>query len=69
MRQKEHSEPEELTETVQVVKVSFSGQEYRGMQSLYAYLLQNPFDDPAGLSLYVELQHMMAALMLGEWYE
>ena len=36
---------------------------------IYAYLLQNPFDDPAGLSLYVELQHMMAALMLGEWYE
>ena len=36
---------------------------------IYAYLLQTPFDDPAGLSLYVELQHMMAALMLGEWYE
>ena len=36
---------------------------------IYAYLLQNPFDDPAGLSLYVELQHMMAALMLGEWFD
>ena len=36
MRQKEHSEPEELTETAQAVKVGFSGQEYRGMQSLCA---------------------------------
>ena len=36
MRQKEHSEPEELTETVQVVEVSFSGQEYRGRQALCA---------------------------------
>ena len=36
MRQKEHSEPEELTETAQTVKVSFSGQEYRGMKSLCA---------------------------------
>ena len=38
MRQKEHSEPEELTETVQVVEVSFSGQEYRGRQALCAGL-------------------------------
>ena len=38
MRQKVHSEPEELTETAQVVEVSFSGQEYRGMQSLCAGL-------------------------------
>ena len=36
MLQKEHSEPEELTETVQVVEVSFSGQEYRGRQALCA---------------------------------
>ena len=36
MRQKEHSEPEELTETVQVLEVSFSGQEYRGRQALCA---------------------------------
>ena len=36
MRQKEHSEPEELTETAQTVKVSFSGQEYRGRQALCA---------------------------------
>lgn len=36
---------------------------------VYAYLLQNPFDDPVGLALYVELQCMMASLMLGEWYE
>ena len=34
MRQKEHSEPEELTETAQVLEVSFSGQEYRGRQAL-----------------------------------
>lgn len=36
---------------------------------VYAHLLQNPFDDPVGLALYVELQCMMASLMLGEWYE
>ena len=36
---------------------------------IYAYLLQHPFDDPVGLSLYVELHHMMALLMLGEWFE
>ena len=36
MRQKEHSEPEELTETAQVLEVSFSGQEYRGRQALCA---------------------------------
>lgn len=38
MRQKEHSEPEELTETAQAVKVGFSGQEYRGRQALCAGL-------------------------------
>ena len=32
----QYSEPEELTETAQVVEVRFSGQEYRGMQSLCA---------------------------------
>ena len=36
MRQKEHSEPEELTETAQAVEVGFSGQEYRGRQALCA---------------------------------
>ena len=36
---------------------------------VYAHLLQKPFDDPVGLALYVELQCMMASLMLGEWYE
>ena len=36
MQQKEYSEPEELTETAQAVKVGFSGQEYRGRQALCA---------------------------------
>ncbi|EDP20619.1 DUF3851 family protein [Faecalibacterium prausnitzii] len=36
---------------------------------IYAYLMQHPAYDPVGLALYVELQHMMASLMLGEWYE
>ena len=36
MRQREHSEPEKLTETAQVLEVSFSGQEYRGRQALCA---------------------------------
>lgn len=36
---------------------------------IYAYLIQHPAFDPVGLALYVELQHMMASLMLGEWYE
>ena len=38
MRQKEHSEPEELTETAQAVEVSFFGQEYRGRQALCAWV-------------------------------
>ena len=36
---------------------------------IYAYLMQHPAFDPVGLALYVELQHMMSSLMLGEWYE
>ena len=36
---------------------------------IYAYLIQNPAFDPVGLALYVELHHMMASLMLGEWFE
>ena len=36
---------------------------------IYAYLLQHPFSDPMGLSLYVELRYMTASLMQGEWFE
>ena len=35
----------------------------------YAYLTGCVFHDPVGMAIYVELQYMMASLMLGEWFE
>ena len=39
------------------------------LAQVYAYVILHPFRDPVGLALYVELQHMMDGLMLGEWFE
>ena len=36
---------------------------------IYAYLIQHPTRGPQGLALYVELRYMMAALMMGEWFD
>ena len=35
----------------------------------YACLTECRFVDPVGLSIYVELESMMASLMLGEWFD
>lgn len=39
------------------------------LAQVYAYVILHPFRDPVGLALYVEMQHMMDSLMLGEWFE
>lgn len=39
------------------------------LAQIYAHLTRRNLNDPVGMALYVELNYMMAALMLGEWYE
>ena len=36
---------------------------------IYAHLLQPPSRDPVGLAVYVELHHMMDAILMGDWFE
>ena len=36
---------------------------------IYAYLIQHPTRGPQGLALYVELHHMMDAILMGDWFE
>ena len=39
------------------------------LAQIYAHLLQHPFHDPVELAVCVELRYMMAALMMGGWFD
>ena len=39
------------------------------LAQIYAHLTRRTFHDPVGMAVYVELNYMMASLMLGEWFE
>lgn len=39
------------------------------LAQIYACLTRRTFHDPVGMAVYVELNYMMASLMLGEWFE
>ena len=39
------------------------------LAQIYAHLIQRAFHDSAGMAVYVELNYMMASLMLGEWFD
>ena len=39
------------------------------LAQIYAYLTRRTFHDTVGMAIYVELNYMMASLMLGEWFD
>ena len=39
------------------------------LAQVHAYLTVHPLYDPEGLALYVELHHMMDAILMGDWFE
>lgn len=39
------------------------------LAQIYAHLTRRTFHDTVGMAIYVELNYMMASLMLGEWFD
>ena len=39
------------------------------LAQVHAYITVHPLYDPEGLALYVELHHMMDAILMGDWFE
>lgn len=39
------------------------------LAQVHAYLTVHPLYDPEGLALYVELHHMMDAILMDDWFE
>ena len=39
------------------------------LAQVHAYLTVHPLYDPEGLALYLELHHMMDAILMGDWFE